>query len=163
MSLLAALLLLAQPLPAAIPNPGFERGLEGWHAWGDRGFRAYAGSNYPAPGGHWLQAGWAARNRTPDDARYSIATRIDARRWRGRRIRISAATRIQGGARGAVILFARAGAAEAGTPLLFSDDWRRQSVVLQVPVRAREIELGFQLERGGAHLDADDVRLEVLR
>lgn len=163
MILAALALLVVQALPAAIPNPGFEQGLEGWTASGHRGFRAGVGSNYAAtPGQRWLTAGWAARSRAPDGATFRVGTRIDARLYRGRRIRISALTRIGGGRGGAAVLFAASGAALARTPLRFGDDWQRQSLVLAVPRRAREISLGFDLT-SPIGLEADDVRLEVLR
>ncbi len=160
----ALALLLTQPFPAAIPNPGFERGLEGWMAAGHRGFRAGIDSDYPANGRHWLAMGWAARNRTPDDAGFQVATTIDARRYRGRGIRISAATRVRNGrGSGAVILFAEAADTAAEAVLVQSDDWSRQTVVFHVPRNARTITLGFRIENAGGGIEADDVRLEIMR
>lgn len=165
MILAAFLLLAAAPVPAAIPNPGFERGLEAWAVSGDRGFRAGVGSNYPAAGRHWLHMGWAARNRTPDDAGFQVSTIIDARRYRGRRIRVSADTRISdGGERGAAILFAGAGNEQARAVLAYgSNDWRRHSLILTVPRDAATITLGFRIEHAGPWIEADNVRLEILR
>jgi hypothetical protein len=160
----ALALLLAQPLPATIPNPGFERGLEGWVAAGHRGYRAGVGSNYPAPSGRWLTMGWAARNRTPDDAGFQVATTIDARRYRGRGIRISAATRVRNGrSSGATILFAGAADTGAQTMLEESNDWSRQTLMFHVPRNARTITLGFRIENAGGGIEADDVRLEIMR
>ena len=162
--LAALVLLLAQPLPASILNPGFERGLEGWTAAGHRGFRATVGSNYPAAGRHWLHLGWAARNRSPDDAAFQVSTMIDARRYRGRRIRLSAEISV-GRSRdsGSAILFAETEGAGAHAILAQNDDWRRQDVVLDVPRRARTIALGFRIANAGPSIDADNVRLEILR
>lgn len=164
MILAALLLAAAAPLPAAIPNPGFERDLQGWVVSGDRGFRAGVGSNYPAAGRHWLHMGWAARNRTPDDAGYQVSTVIDARRYRGRRVRISADTRISDSRPGgAALLFAAAGAEQARTVLAHSGgEWRRHSLILAVPRNAATIILGFRIENAGPWIDADDVRLEIL-
>ncbi len=164
--MLAALLLVAAaPLPAAVSNPGFERGLEGWAVSGDRGFRAGIGSNYPAAGRHWLHMGWAARNRTPDDAGFQVSTIIDARRYRGRRVRISAGTRISDGGRGGgALLFAGAGSEQARAILSFGgDEWRRHGVILAIPRNAATIILGFRIENAGPWIEADDVRLEILR
>jgi hypothetical protein len=163
--ILAALLLqLAATPPATIPNPGFERGLEGWAPAGHRGFRAGIGSDYPANGRHWLHMGWAARNRTPGDADFQVSTTIDARRYRGRRIRISVETKVRNGRdSGANILFVSAGTAHARMALLESDAWQRQSVTLAVPRSAGTITLGFRIENAGGGIEADNVRLEILR
>jgi hypothetical protein len=163
--ILAALLLqLAATPPATIPNPGFERDLQGWAPVGYRGFRAGIGSDYPANARHWLHMGWAARSRTPDDADFQVSTTIDARRYRGRRIRISAETKVRSGRdSGANILFAGAGTAHARMVLPESDLWQRQSVTLAVPRSAGTITLGFRIENAGGGIEADNVRLEILR
>ncbi len=163
MTLAALLLLAATPLPAAIPNPGFERGLEGWSAQGHRGYRALSVSRNPGGGQHRLSMVWAARSMAHDAAQFRVDTRIDARRYRGRRIRISASVRVRGRASGVALIFARAGAAEAVTPLEAGGDWERRAVDLVVPGRAREISLGFHIQRAGVSIEADDVMLEVLR
>jgi hypothetical protein len=41
--------------------------------------------------------------------------------------------------------------------------WQRQSIDLAIPRRAREIVLGFRSEHSGMRIEADDVRLELLR
>lgn len=161
--MLAALLLLAPaPLPATIPNPGFECGLEGWSSEGHRGFRALP---FSADGGpsRLLSMAWAARYRSPAEAWFRVSTRIDARRYRGRHVRISASVRAFGRAEGVAVIFADAGAGEAATTLHRDRPWERRSVDLAVPRRAREIVLGFHIRRSGARIEADDVRLEVLR
>ena len=162
MMLAALLLLAAAPLPATIPNPGFDDGLEGWSSEGHRGFRALPLSADGGPS-RLLSMAWAARYRSPDDAWFRVSTRIDARRYRGRRIRISASARAYGRPDGAASIFARAGATEAVTPLARDVEWRRRSVDLAVPRRAREIVLGFHIGRAGTRIEADDVRLEILR
>jgi hypothetical protein len=160
--ILAAILLqlAAAQLPATIPNPRFERGLEGWTASGERGFRAGIVSSYPAsPRRRWLTAGWAARSRAPDDSEFNVSTRIDARRYRGRRIMVSARIR----ARGDVLFFASAHLLQSDAAIAEEQDWRRYSIILPVIRQADSIEVGFQLRGGGARLEADDVRVRVLR
>jgi len=157
--ILAAFLAL-QPLPTQIPNPGFEQELTDWRSDGHRGFRA--GTN-EGPGGRWLTAGWAARNAAPPGARYSITTRVGAAPYRGRRIRISTATRLPDFAQGAVTLFATAGISENSVQPRASTAWRRHGFVLSVSSRADDMELGFILEGTRGQLDADDIRIEVVR
>jgi len=163
--MIAALLLAlaADALPARIPNPGFERGMEGWSGFGHRGFGAYVAHDYRTPRSHWLNAGWAARNASPPEAEYRIATRIDARNYRGRRVRVSAATRAPEFAHRSASLFADAGAARAETRIDASETWRRHGLDLAVPRDARVIEIGFRIEGTSGQLEADDVRLEIVR
>lgn len=158
--MVVALLAALHATPAQRPNLAFDDGLAGWLGSGDRGFRMAAEQGR---GGQWLTAGWAARSAAPPGARYSVATRLAAGRYRGRRIRISAATRVPEFAQGAVSLFAVAGISEALTPLGASQTWRRHSFILFVPSRADEIELGFILEGTPGQFDADDVRVEIVR
>jgi hypothetical protein len=165
--LLQAVLAATAPLPDAIANPSFEQGMIGWTSGGHRGFRAGEDRSYgtdrAAHGSYWLTAGWAARSRAPDDAAFHITTLIDARRYRGRRIRVSAMTRAPDFAHGSSRLFAAAGSARAEAGIAASAAWRRHAAVLAVPRRARTIEIGFRLERTSGQFDADDVRIEVLR
>jgi hypothetical protein len=162
MMIAALLLLAAAPLPAAIPNPGFEQGLVGWTGDGHRGYLAH--STYPRGGGpRRLSMAWAARSMPPAGARFRVSTRIDARPYRGRRIRVSASVRAYGRPGGAASIFARAGATEAAMPIPRDVEWRREGVDLAVPRDAREIVLGFHIERPGMRIEADDVLLEVLR
>ncbi len=159
-------------LPARIVNPGFEQGLRGWTAAGHRGFRAGGmralgySADRAAEGRGWMTAGWAARSRAPEDAAYRIATLVDARRYRGRRMRLSAMTRAPAFADGSSRLtartFAAGGTAEAETGIHASETWRRHDLVFSVPRDARAIELGFHIERTSGQLDADAVRFEIL-
>lgn len=166
---MAAIQAAPQRLPVRIPNPGFERELEGWQVTADRGFHAGGmrisdySSDRPAAGRGWLSAGWRARSRAPDDATIRITTAIDARRYRGRRVRLSAMTRLPDFAAGANRLFLRAAGVEAVTRLRASAQWGQQSVELAVPLAARTIELGFIVEGTGGELEADAVRLEIVR
>lgn len=154
------LLLLTEIFPATIADPGFDRDLRAWGMTGHRSYRADVASNYPArPAHRWLNVGWAARNRAPDDAEYRVFTFVDARRYRGRLVRFSASIRTRG--RGASLDAVTEGAS-VRSPLRTSHEWDRQGVILRVPRDADTIQLGFHL-RSGASLDADDVRLEVLR
>lgn len=161
MTMVAALiLLLTETFPATIADPDFNRGMDHWDRLGHRGYRADVTSTYPArPVRRWLNVGWAARSRAPDDSEYRVFTFVDARRYRGRIVRFSAAVRTRG--RGASLDVVTEGAS-ARTMLRASDEWGRQSVVLRVPPDADRIQVGVHLQ-GGASLDADDVRLEVLR
>lgn len=169
--MLALLVLSAALAPPAPPhriaNPSFEQGLLGWRRSGHRGFRAGPdrsyGSDRAAHGRQWLTAGWAARSRAPAGAEFRVGTRIDARRYRGRRIRVSAMTRAPAFAQGFSHLFAEAAGARAEAGIAASEAWRRHSVVLFVPRGARTIEIGCRLERSQSQLDADNVRLEILR
>jgi len=162
--ILAAFLLAAQ-----LANPGFERELEGWQVDGHRGMRAAIGSNrgYVVPqaarGERFLNMGWRARNAAPGDARLRVFQRIDARRYRGRTIRVSAQTRAPDFADRFGTLIVSAAGAEARATVTASGDWQRHAVVLRVPQRARQIEIAFQVEATQAELDADDVRIELLR
>jgi len=154
------LLLLTETFPATIRDPGFTRGLDHWRTAGHRNYRAAPGSNYPArPARRWLSVGWAARYRPPGDAEYRVFTIVDARRYRGRLVCFSAAIRTPG--RGARLVAVTRGAS-ARHDLYASDGWDRQGVNFHVPRDADTIEVGFRL-RGGGGLDADDVRLTVLR
>ncbi|HTU11646.1 MAG TPA: hypothetical protein VMG08_12210 [Allosphingosinicella sp.] len=156
----ALLLLLTETFPATLTNPGFARGMDDWGATGHRGYRAEVDSNYPArPRRQWLSAGWAARSAPPRDSDYQVFTFVDARRYRGRRVRFSAEVRTRGQGASLVAMANGARTQAAVTP---SSDWRRQGVVLQVPSNADIIQVGFRL-RGGGGFEADNARLEILR
>lgn len=171
---LIAALAAAPPLPDRIVNPGFEDGLRGWTIVPFRGLRADVarnpgyGSDRAAEGRYWLTGGWVARSGAPPGASMRVTTRLNARRYRGRTIRISAMSRAPDFASGASQLFVRghgpAGAGpEAATPITASEAWRRQSVDLFVPRDAGSIELGFIINGTRGQLDADAVRIDVVR
>lgn len=159
----------AERPPARIANPGFEQGLRHWTALGHRGFRAAPmrvvaySSDRPAAGRGWLKAEWAARSGAPPDAAFRITTLIDARRYRGRRVRLSAMTRVPDYAGGSSALTIRASGRAAESRIRASTTWRPHTVVFDVPADARVIELGFRLEHMSGELEADAVRLERLR
>ena len=156
----ACLLLLTETFPAIITNPGFERGLEDWGTVGHRGYRAGVDASVSTrPRRHWLSAGWAARYRPPDNAEYRVFTFVDATRYRGRLVRLSATILAHGEG---VSLDAVTEGRSVRHALRPSEDWGRQTMMLRVPRDADTIQIGFHL-RGGGSLDADDVRLEVLR
>lgn len=167
--MLALLLLLLAAAPARIANPGFEDGLNAWSTDGHRGFRASPmrivaySSDRPAEGRGWLRAGWAARSGAPPGANYRIATVVDARRYRGRRVRLSAMTRAPDFAHGSNVLTIGAGTRTAEARIAASAAWRRHSVTLDIPRLARTIELGFRVESTSGELEADAVRLQILR
>lgn len=159
-SILTLILVLAESLPATIADPGFDRGLDDWEATGHHGYRVDLASNFPArPARRWLHIGWAARSRAPHDAEYRAFTYIDARRYRGRLARFSANLLARGeGARLAIMTEG----ARAWTALEPGNTWRRQGVVLRIPRGAETIQVSFDL-RGGSVVEANDVRIEVLR
>lgn len=155
--------------PPQIANPGFEQGLRHWTTRGHRGFRAAPmaivnySSDRPAEGRGWLKAEWAARSGAPPDAVYRITTMVDARAFRGRRVRLSAMTRVPDYASSSGALTIGAGGGAAESRIGASVSWRRHAVIFDVPSDARVIELGFRLEHMSGELEADAVRLERLR
>ena len=163
--MIAAALVLA----AQLANPGFERGLEGWQSIGHRGIGVGVESNrgytirQSAEGEHYLNVGWQARNAAPPGAERRISTRVDARRYRGRLIRVSAQTKAPDFAHRNARLAVSAAGTQAATRIDASAAWRRHSVALRVPRNAREIEIAFIVEGTRAELAADDVRLELVR
>ena len=163
------MILAALALAAQLANPGFEQGLQGWQIERHRGMGVGTVSNrgytirQSAEGEHYLTMGWRARNRAPDDALARVFTFVDARRYRGRRIRVSARTRAPGFAHGIGSLAVSGASAEARTGIAASNTWWGHAVELRVPPNARRIEIAFQVEGTAAELSVDDVRLEVLR
>jgi hypothetical protein len=164
LSALALVAAAAQPV-----NPGFEQGLLGWQALGHPGIGVGVSDNrgytirQSAEGEHYLHVGWRRRSAAPRDARMRVSTRFDARRYRGRLIQVSARTKAPDFAHRNARLTASAGGAEASIAIAASARWRRHSVTLRVPSRAREIEIAFVTSGTGSQLAADDVRLAVLR
>lgn len=163
------MILASLALAAQLANPGFEQGLRGWQALGHPGIGVGVSGNrgytirQSAEGEHYLHIGWRRRSAAPRDAMMRVFTRVDARRYRGRLIRISAQTNAPDFAHRNSRLTASAGGAEAGTPIEASARWRRHSVLLRIPRHAREIEIAFVTGGTRSQLAADDIRLEVLR
>ncbi len=163
------MILVALALAAQLANPGFERGLEGWQTQGHRGIGFHVADNrgyivrQSPEGEHYLNMGWRARSGAPPEAERRIFTQVDARRYRGRTIRVSAQTKAPPFAEGFGSLIARAGGAEARTGIAASETWRRHVVELRVPRDARWIEIAFRVRGTQAELSADDVRLELVR
>lgn len=158
-------------LPARIPNPGFERGLDGWSAGGNQRISAFVNSSsryvrrMSPEGQHWLEMEWQARSAAYGPALYSVTTRIDARSYRGRRVRLSVATKAPPFAAGVALIFIRAEGSDnrAEVRIGASEEWVRHAVAFAVPREARILELGFVSDGTRTSLAADDVRLEVLR
>jgi hypothetical protein len=163
------MILLALAAAAQLANPGFEQGLRGWQALGHPGIGVGVSGNrgytirQSAEGEHYLHIGWRRRSAAPQGAMMRVSTRIDARRYRGRLIRVSAQTKAPDFADRNSRLVASAGGAEAGVSIEASERWRRHSVLLRIPRRANEIEIAFVTGGTRSQLAADDVRLEVLR
>lgn len=156
-------------LAAQLVNPGFEQGLHGWQIERHRGMGVGIASNrgytirQSAEGEYYLTMGWRARNAAPDDALVRVFTFIDARRYRGRRVRVSARTRAPGFAHGTGSLTVSAASGTARTGIAASESWWGHAVELRVPRDARRIEIAFQVEGTAAEMSVDDIRLEVLR
>ena len=163
------MIIAALAIAAQLANPGFEQGLQGWQTERHRGMGVGIGTNrgftirQSAEGEQYVSMGWRARNRAPDDALVRVFQRIDARRYRGRSIRIAARTKAPDFARGFGSMSVRAGGAGASVPIAPSETWRRHAVTLRVPAYARWVEVSFRVERTQAELAVDDVRLVVLR
>lgn len=163
------MILLALAAAVQLANPGFEQGLRGWQAVGHVGIGVGVSDNrgytfrQSAEGEHYLHIGWRRRSAAPPGAMMRVSTRIDARRYRGRLIRVSAQTKAPDFADRNSRLTVGAGAAEAGTAITASERWRRHSVLLRIPRRAAEIEIAFVTGGTRSQLAADDVRVEVLR
>jgi len=163
----------AQRPSRSLVNPSFEQGMNGWLVLGHPGLGAgiltNAGLRRPqaGQGEAWLNAGWRARNAAPGDAQKTITTLLDARRYRDRRLRFSAMTKAPPFAGGASALRARtfgpAGTTEAMALIGSSGGWRVHSVDFTVPSDARAVEIGFVVRGTRGELDADAVRLEILR
>lgn len=171
---LAGLLAIAAPgaaLPAGLPNPGFEQGLDGWTVADGEAFsvepRRSDARRRAAQGGQWLSVHWGSA-RIPGDEEARISTRIDARPYAGRRLRLTASTWIPGPADRRVRMFVRltgpSGDRVHALPLMSSDrHWRRQGLAFAVPHEAREIEIGFLVPGRDGALDVDALRLEPAR
>ncbi|HYD12383.1 MAG TPA: hypothetical protein VEC11_06020 [Allosphingosinicella sp.] len=163
------MILAALALAAQLANPGFERGLDGWQVEAHRGIRAYPADNrhdvvrQSAEGEAYVTMGWRARSAAPPGAGGRLFQRIDARRYRGRTIRVSAQARAPGFAHRNGSLIVSAGAANARALIAASEHWRRHGVTVRVPRDARTIEIAFQVEGTQAELAVDDVRLRILR
>ena len=163
------MIIAALALAAQLANPGFERGLEGWRVERHRGMGVGLGTNrgYTIPqaaeGEQDLTMGWRARNSAPRDARVRVSTCINARPYRGRRIRVSAQTRAPGFAAGAGSLSILTDGNATLSFIPASDGWQERSIELRVPRLTRRIEIIFQAYGTAAELAVDDVRLEILR
>lgn len=161
--------MLALLFAAQIANPGFERGLEGWESEGHRGIGVEVAGNrgytvrQAARGEHYLVMGWRARNAAPPNAERRVFTRLDARRYRGRTVRVSAQTKAPNFADGNGSLIVSAAGANARAGIAATENWRRHQVTLRVPRGARWLEIAFLVEGTASELAVDDVRLDVLR
>lgn len=107
--------------------------------------------------------GWRARSAAPREAYGRLFQQIDARRYRGRTIRVSARTKAPDFAHRNGSLTVTAGGATARIAIDASETWWQHAAVLRVPRDAASIEIAFRVESTGGELKVDDVRLEVLR
>ncbi|HTU11645.1 MAG TPA: hypothetical protein VMG08_12205 [Allosphingosinicella sp.] len=161
-------MILAIALAAQLTNPGFERGLEGWQAIGHRGIgasvvanRSYSSDRAPQ-GRHYLAMGWRARNSILG-AEKRLFTSVDARRYRGRTIRVSALTRAPAFAHGNGRLVLRVEGAEAQARIAASENWQRHGATLRIPRDARRLEIAFEVRGASSELAVDDVRIALVR
>ena len=163
------MIIAALSLAAQLANPGFEQGLEGWQTDRHRGMGIEIGSNrgytirQAAEGEQFLAMGWRARSGAPAEAFSRVSQQIDARRYRGRTIRVSARTKAPAFAHRRGSLTVIAAGASARIAINASESWRHHDAVLRVPRNARTIGVEFQVEGTGGELSVDDVRLTVLR
>ena len=163
------MILAALTLAAQLTNPGFERGIEGWRSEGHPRIGVGIESNRgytvrrAAEGEHYLNMGWRARSGAPRDAWRRTFTLVDARRYRGRTIRVSARTKAPPFAHGNGSLTVSAAGVAARTGIAASETWWRHEVTLRVPRDARSIEIAFRVGGTASELNVDDVRLEILR
>lgn len=162
-------MILAFALAAQLINPGFEHGLAGWQSEHHRGMRIGIAGNagyttrQSAEGEHYLNMGWRARNAAPRDAYSRVFQQIDARRYRGRTIRVSARTKAPDFAHRNGSLTVTAGGTVTRMAIDASRTWWRHEVRVRVPRDARTIEIAFRTEGTGGELNVDDVRLELVR
>lgn len=154
-------------IAAQLVNPGFEEGLRGWQTEGHRGMGVGVSDNrtYVVPqsarGEHYLSMGWRARNATSSDTQMRLWQEIDARGYRGQRVRVTALARAPEFAHGNGRMILTAGPAEASTGIPASEGWQLQSVELDVPRDAARLGIAFVVSGTPAELALDDVRLEV--
>lgn len=165
----SVMILAALALAAQLVNPGFERELAGWQTERHRGMGIEVGGNpgymvrQSFEGEYYVVIGWRARSAAPREAYGRIFQRIDARRYRGRTIRVSARTKAPDFAHRNGSLSVTAGDAIARTPINASPAWWRHDAVLRVPRDAASIEIAFRTDGTSAELSVDDVRLTVVR
>lgn len=163
--ILSALLLLSgqSPLPDSIPNGGFEADAEratGWRFALGRGYRGGVDQGTAFEGRQSAFIGYFARNGADrGGVQPAVYTRIDARRYRGKTIRISGAVRLPAAGSGRLVLSADAPRQQALSAAFSGDQWQRVAVDLTVPARARTIDIRFEVTRGN-DLNVDDVRIE---
>lgn len=174
---IAMLLAAAEPgFPARLVNPGFEAGpaqddlysgpLPGWTRLPARGYRAMVHRNSEFDtvrsyaGRQHLFMGYFARNAPQRGSWIGVSQTIDARRWRGRRVRVSVAAYPAHFAADRAWLTVRAGRTDAMRRFDRVEQWSRYAVELDVSRDAPTItvELGTN---GDVYVD--DVRIEPAR
>ena len=177
-----ALLLLATaaaqpPLPRNLVNPGFEapgpddslygaQALPGWSVHRARGYRAHvqtpvAWSSLRAPEGRaWLSMGYFARSGPDRGSWIGVSQSIDARRWRGRRVRVSVAAKPAHFAAHRAWLNVSAGDAQARRGFDQVERWERYSVELDVPAGAAQLTIEIGAD---GDVEIDDIRIEAAR
>ncbi|HEY0116325.1 MAG TPA: hypothetical protein VGB54_11430 [Allosphingosinicella sp.] len=175
-ALIALFLASAQPaLPRALVNPGFEAGapdtahqapLHGWSLHPARGYRAVVMANTDygamrAPAGRQrLFLGYFARNGPDRGSWVGVSQTVDARRWRGRRIRVSVAANPAHFAAHRAWLTVQSGSIIARQGFDQVEQWRRYAVELEIPRDATSLTIGIGTN---GDVNVDDVRIEAVR
>lgn len=178
MILAAFLSFFAQPgLPDALVNPDFEahvpetsyygsRTPPGWSVREARGYRVHVeprGGPHvvgPTRSGHVATLGYFARNAPDRGSSIGISQTIDARRWRGRRIRVSVEAKPAHFAANRAWLTVEAGSARGRRGFEVASQWRRYAVELDVPRDAPTISVTIATN---GDVEIDDVRIERVR
>jgi hypothetical protein len=175
--ILAAALVLAglQPaLPQTLVNPGFEGSASddrefgshvppGWSMRRARGYRVRVASpsEIRPPrrhgSGNWVFMGYFARNGPDRGSWTGITQTIDARRWRGRRVRVSIAANPAHFAANRAWLEVEAGSVRGRRGFDQVEQWQRYAVDITVPRDAATLTVTIGTN---GDVSVDDVRIE---
>jgi len=168
----------ASPSIQAIPlvNPGFEDGTLGQTAPGwstpqailDAGYSIRTAEERPESGKKCLQIARAGAKKNPQAFGVS-AQAIDAAPYRGKRVRFTAAVRVEGGSHDTAQLWMRVDRPDGargffdnmGDRPVTSASWQKVQVTGPVAADAESIKVGFLLPEGGRAW-FDSATLEVL-
>jgi len=166
----------AEPQPIPLVNSGFEDGTLGQPAPGwsappamlEAGYSIRTVEEKPESGKKCLQISRAGAKKSPQDFGASAQT-IDATPYRSKRIRFTAAVRIQGGSHDIAQLWMRVDRPDGamgffdnmGDRPVTSAAWQKVQITGPVAADAQSIKVGFLLAEGGRAW-FDSAALEVL-
>ncbi len=120
-----------------------------------------AWSSLRAPEGRaWLSMGYFARSGPDRGSWIGVSQSIDARRWRGRRVRVSVAAKPAHFAAHRAWLNVSAGDAQARRGFDQVERWERYSVELDVPAGAAQLTIEIGAD---GDVEIDDIRIEAAR